>query len=84
LLTLLERPGEVFSREELLNLVWGRDIHVEDRTVDVHIRRLRKALNARARGDVIRTVRGAGYALDDIAQHRRSRAVDLAPPPAAS
>jgi len=64
LLTLMERPGEVFSREQLLNLVWGHDIHVEDRTVDVHIRRLRKALNVKARGDVIRTVRGAGYALD--------------------
>ena len=65
LLTLMERPGEVFSREELLNLVWGRDIHVEDRTVDVHIRRLRKALDVKARGDVIRTVRGAGYAFNE-------------------
>ena len=70
LLTLMERPGEVFSREELLNLVWGYDIHVEDRTVDVHIRRLRKALDVKARGDVIRTVRSAGYALD-VASRRR-------------
>jgi two-component system phosphate regulon response regulator PhoB len=67
LLTLMERPGEVFSRERLLNLVWGRDTHVDDRTVDVHIRRLRKALGAGVRG-VIRTVRGAGYALDDRAE----------------
>ena len=61
---LMERPGRVFSREELLNGVWGPDIYVEPRTVDVHIRRLRKALNAEKGADVIRTVRAAGYALD--------------------
>jgi two-component system, OmpR family, phosphate regulon response regulator PhoB len=61
---LLERPGRVFSREQLLDAVWGRDAEVELRTVDVHIRRLRKALNASARRDLIRTVRSAGYALD--------------------
>ena len=62
---LMERPGTVFSREELLNGVWGPDIYVEPRTVDVHIRRLRKALNASDGADVIRTVRAAGYSLDD-------------------
>jgi two-component system phosphate regulon response regulator PhoB len=61
---LMERPGTVFSREELLNGVWGPDIYVEPRTVDVHIRRLRKALNAEDGIDVIRTVRAAGYSLD--------------------
>ncbi|MHB1206057.1 MAG: phosphate regulon transcriptional regulator PhoB [Rhodospirillaceae bacterium] len=61
---LMERPGTVFSREELLNGVWGPDIYVEPRTVDVHIRRLRKALNAEESIDVIRTVRAAGYSLD--------------------
>ncbi|OAN67026.1 phosphate regulon transcriptional regulator PhoB [Magnetospirillum moscoviense] len=59
-------PGTVFSREELLNSVWGPDIYVEPRTVDVHIRRLRKALNGEtgAEPDLIRTVRAAGYSLD--------------------
>ncbi|WP_426959831.1 phosphate regulon transcriptional regulator PhoB [Muricoccus radiodurans] len=60
----LTHPGRVFSREQLLDAVWGRDIHVELRTVDVHIRRLRKAVNADGEADVIRTVRSAGYALD--------------------
>jgi two-component system, OmpR family, phosphate regulon response regulator PhoB len=60
----LERPGRVFSREQLLDAVWGRDAELELRTVDVHIRRLRKALNGGSRPDVIRTVRAAGYALD--------------------
>ena len=64
----LEHPGRVFSREQLLDAVWGRDVYVEQRTVDVHIRRLRKAVNSTIRGedlpDVIRTVRSAGYALD--------------------
>ena len=59
----LKRPGRVYSREQLLDLAWGRDIYLEPRTVDVHIRRLRKALNATDDEDVIRTVRGAGYAL---------------------
>jgi two-component system phosphate regulon response regulator PhoB len=60
----MERPYRVFTREQLLDRVWGRDIHVELRTVDVHIRRLRKALGAHGDDDVIRTVRGTGYALD--------------------
>jgi len=60
----LSHPGRVFSREQLLDAVWGRDIHVEPRTVDVHIRRLRKAVNAEGEADIIRTVRSAGYALD--------------------
>ena len=60
---LMEHPGTVFSRNKLLERVWGRDIHVEPRTVDVHIRRLRKILNAGEKTDAIRTVRSAGYAL---------------------
>jgi two-component system phosphate regulon response regulator PhoB len=60
----LQHPGRVFSREQLLDAVWGRDIHVEPRTVDVHIRRLRKAVNGEGEEDIIRTVRSAGYALD--------------------
>lgn len=65
----LRHPKRVFSREDVLNAVWGRDIHVEPRTVDVHIRRLRKAINAPGEIDIVRTVRAAGYALDleDIA-----------------
>jgi two-component system phosphate regulon response regulator PhoB len=65
---LMERPGRVYSREQLLDAVWGRDIYVEARTVDVHIRRLRKALNGPEDIDIIRTVRSAGYALDELAQ----------------
>jgi len=61
---LISRPGRVFTREQLLDAVWGQDVYVEARTVDVHIRRLRKALNADGGADVIRTVRSAGYALD--------------------
>jgi two-component system phosphate regulon response regulator PhoB len=64
---LMERPGRVYSREQLLDSVWGHDIHVELRTVDVHIRRLRRALNAQEDTDLIRTVRAAGYALDTSA-----------------
>jgi two-component system phosphate regulon response regulator PhoB len=60
----LEHPGRVFSRERLLDSVWGRDSDIEPRTVDVHIRRLRKAINDGGHKDVIRTVRSAGYALD--------------------
>jgi two-component system phosphate regulon response regulator PhoB len=60
----LENPGRVFSREQLLDRVWGRDVYVEPRTVDVHIRRLRKAINGPREHDLIRTVRSAGYALD--------------------
>ena len=61
---VLQHPGRVFTREQVLDAVWGRDIHVEPRTVDVHIRRLRKAINAPGEVDLIRTVRAAGYALD--------------------
>ncbi len=60
----MQHPRRVFSREELLDAVWGPDIHVEPRTVDVHIRRLRKSINGVAELDVVRTVRAAGYALD--------------------
>jgi two-component system phosphate regulon response regulator PhoB len=64
---LLEHPGWVFSRERLLDSVWGQDSDIELRTVDVHIRRLRKAINVGGRRDIIRTVRSAGYALDNEA-----------------
>ena len=63
LVTLMERPGRVFSREQLLDLVWGRDIYVDTRTVDVHVGRLRKSLMQHGGGDPVRTVRGAGYSL---------------------
>jgi two-component system phosphate regulon response regulator PhoB len=63
----LEHPGRVFSRERLLDAVWGRDRDIEIRTVDVHIRRVRQAINLDGRGELIRTVRSAGYALDDDA-----------------
>ena len=61
---LMQNPARVFSREQLLDSVWGHDVYVEPRTVDVHIRRLRKALNGPQEADLIRTVRSAGYALD--------------------
>ena len=61
--TFLEKPGRVWSREQLLDRVWGRDIYVDTRTVDVHIGRLRKALCPSGEDDPIRTVRGAGYSL---------------------
>ncbi len=61
---LMQHPGRVFSREQLLDAVWGHDVYVEARTVDVHIRRLRKALNGEGSPDIVRTVRSAGYALD--------------------
>jgi two-component system phosphate regulon response regulator PhoB len=60
----IEHPGRVFSREQLLDSVWRDDAFIEPRTVDVHIRRLRKALNAHVGDDLIRTVRSAGYALE--------------------
>jgi len=62
---LLQHPGRVFSREQLLDRVWGQDADIEPRTVDVHIRRLRKALNEGAGTDLLRTVRAAGYALEE-------------------
>ncbi|MCL4715138.1 MAG: phosphate regulon transcriptional regulator PhoB [Hyphomonadaceae bacterium] len=61
---LMQHPGRVFSREQLLDAVWGSDVYVEARTVDVHIGRLRKALMVGEESDPIRTVRSAGYALD--------------------
>jgi len=64
LVTMIERPGRVFTRENLLDRVWGREIYVENRSVDVAIRRLRRALNKHSEKNLIRTVRGAGYALD--------------------
>lgn len=65
---LMEHPGRVYSREQLLDAVWGHNVYVESRTVDVHIRRLRKALNDGGQQDLIRTVRSAGYALDESAE----------------
>ena len=62
----LDEPERVFSRSELLKKVWGDAIYVEDRTVDVHVKRLRQALNAGGENDIIRTVRSAGYALSEI------------------
>ena len=62
---LLEKPGRVFSRAQLLDLVWGRSAEVDERTVDVHIGRLRRRLSKGKERDPIRTVRGAGYAIDD-------------------
>ncbi len=61
---LMQHPGRVFSREQLLDAVWGSDVYVEARTVDVHVGRLRKALNTGTERDPIRTVRSAGYSLD--------------------
>jgi two-component system phosphate regulon response regulator PhoB len=63
LATFMEKPGRVWTREQLLDRVWGRDIYVDTRTVDVHIGRLRKALCQHGGDDPLRTVRGAGYAL---------------------
>ncbi|HUV32687.1 MAG TPA: phosphate regulon transcriptional regulator PhoB [Devosiaceae bacterium] len=62
---LMQSPGRVYSREQLLDAVWGQDTYVDERTVDVHIGRLRKAINRGGSRDPIRTVRGAGYALDE-------------------
>ncbi|HEY4075452.1 MAG TPA: phosphate regulon transcriptional regulator PhoB, partial [Rhizomicrobium sp.] len=64
---LIQHPGRVFSREQLLDAVWGSDVYVEARTVDVHVGRLRKALNVEGALDPIRTVRSAGYSLDSSA-----------------
>ena len=62
---LMQSPGRVFSREQLLDGVWGRDVYIDERTVDVHVGRLRRALNRGGAPDPIRTVRGGGYAFDD-------------------
>lgn len=61
---LMQSPGRVFSRAQLLDGVWGRDVYVDERTVDVHIGRLRKAINRGGKKDLVRTVRGAGYSLN--------------------
>ncbi|MEL6571062.1 MAG: phosphate regulon transcriptional regulator PhoB [Pseudomonadota bacterium] len=61
--TFMEKPGRVWSRDQLLDRVWGRDVYVDTRTVDVHVGRLRKALTGQGGEDPVRTVRGAGYAL---------------------
>jgi len=63
LATLMEKPGRVWTREQLLDRVWGRDVYVDTRTVDVHVGRLRKALRTHGGSDPLRTVRGTGYAL---------------------
>jgi two-component system phosphate regulon response regulator PhoB len=62
---LMRHPGRVYSREQLLDGVWGNDVYVDERTVDVHVGRLRKAINRGGAADPIRTVRGAGYAFDE-------------------
>jgi two-component system phosphate regulon response regulator PhoB len=62
---LMRHPGRVYSREQLLDGVWGNDVYVDERTVDVHVGRLRKAINRGREADPIRTVRGAGYAFDE-------------------
>jgi len=62
---LMQSPGRVFSREQLLDSVWGREVYIDERTVDVHVGRLRKALNRGHELDPIRTVRGSGYSLDE-------------------
>jgi two-component system phosphate regulon response regulator PhoB len=62
---LMQSPGRVFSREQLLDGVWGRDVYIDERTVDVHVGRLRRALNRGRAPDPIRTVRGGGYAFDE-------------------
>ena len=62
---LMRPPGRVYSREQLLDGVWGNDVYVDERTVDVHVGRLRKAINRGREADPIRTVRGAGYAFDE-------------------
>ena len=65
LVYLMENPRRVFSREQLLDAVWGREVYVESRTVDTHIRRLRKAINIEGTKNLIRTVRASGYSLDN-------------------
>ena len=62
---LMQNPGQVFSREQLLNGIWGHGVYVDERTVDVHVGRLRKAINRGNVSDPIRTVRGAGYAFNE-------------------
>ena len=90
---LMQSPGRVFSREQLLDSVWGHDVYIDERTVDVHVGRLRKALNLPPQPDPIRTVRGAGYSFDETFargakrqplstdRHRRMHRAGLALPP---
>ncbi len=61
---LIKNPKRVYSREQILNNVWGDNVYVESRTIDVHIRRVRKAINIDGKKDLIRTVRSSGYSLD--------------------
>ena len=80
----MQSPGRVFSREQLLDGVWGRDIYIDERTVDVHVGRLRKALNRGRETDPIRTVRGSGYSLDErfgktTAEHLHPQQPPIAP-----
>ncbi|GEP10593.1 phosphate regulon transcriptional regulator PhoB [Methylobacterium gnaphalii] len=63
---LMRSPGRVFSREQLLDGVWGHDVYIDERTVDVHVGRLRKAINRPKQSDPIRTVRGSGYSFDEM------------------
>ncbi|GLI20902.1 MULTISPECIES: phosphate regulon transcriptional regulator PhoB [Xanthobacter] len=63
---LMQSPGRVFSREQLLDGVWGQDVYIDERTVDVHVGRLRKAINRGRQSDPIRTVRGAGYSFNEM------------------
>jgi two-component system phosphate regulon response regulator PhoB len=60
----MSSPGRVYSRAQLLDGVWGHDVYVDERTVDVHVGRLRKAVNLSGMRDTIRTVRGAGYSIE--------------------
>ncbi len=81
---LMQRPGRVFSREQLLDGVWGHDVYIDERTVDVHVGRLRKAINRPRDADPIRTVRGAGYSFDETfagaeGAGREGRAVNRTP-----
>jgi two-component system phosphate regulon response regulator PhoB len=62
---LMQNPGRVYAREQVLNNVWGREVYIDERTVDVHVGRLRKALNRAQEADPIRTVRGGGYSFDE-------------------
>lgn len=77
---LMQAPGRVFSREQLLDGVWGRDIYVDERTVDVHVGRLRKAIIRGRERDPIRTVRGSGYAFDETFASQPPRPVRPARP----
>jgi two-component system, OmpR family, phosphate regulon response regulator PhoB len=77
---LMRSPGRVFSREQLLNNVWGHDVYIDDRTVDVHIGRLRKALLQAWKTDPIRTVRGAGYSLNSSSEHHPSSRTERCEP----